>query len=215
MIAAIACASNFFFVRFTRFATTDVQLTLWVTIANVFIARCVLNRVTWPAALGAGASLGVAFMAKGPVALVQTIVPAIVFMLIARRRRSTDEPRRHIAWPPIMVSAIVMLAIASWWFIIVAVRVPGVMTTWLSETNPAGGDRRTGNNFFAYAVIIPFIFPWTALLVHGVIAACVTIFKDRSAPDRCRAASHGVSHRAAAGDDPDHELFSRIERIAI
>src|SRR4051812_11463895 len=49
LAAAAVCASNYFFLRFTRFATTDVQLMLWVTLANVFIARCVLDRITWPA----------------------------------------------------------------------------------------------------------------------------------------------------------------------
>ncbi|MBC8105786.1 MAG: glycosyltransferase family 39 protein, partial [Anaerolineae bacterium] len=106
-VAAIVCASNYFFLRFTRFATTDMQLMLWVTLANVFIARCVLDRVTWPAALGAGAALGLAFMAKGPVAFVQTLAPAAVYLLIVR------APIRRFVSAPIIVGAIVMLAIAS------------------------------------------------------------------------------------------------------
>lgn len=171
LVAAAICASNYFFLRFSRFATTDVQLMLWVTLANVFIARCILDGVTWPGALGAGAALGLAFMAKGPVAFVQTLVPAAVYLLIVR------APIRRFISAPVIVGLIVMLAIASWWFIVVAMRVPGVVHTWLSETNPAGGDRLSSKNIFVYGIILAFMLPWSIFLVHGCAMAIVNVVR--------------------------------------
>ncbi len=54
-IAVVVCASSLFFLRFARFATTDVQLTLWLTVANAFLARAILNGVTWKKCARAGA----------------------------------------------------------------------------------------------------------------------------------------------------------------
>ena len=177
LVAAAVCASNYFFLRFTRFSTTDVQLMLWVTLANVFIARCVLDRITWPAALGAGAALGLAFMAKGPVAFVQTLVPAIVYLLITRA-----SIWRFLS-APVVIAAICMLTISLWWFLVVALRVPGVVSTWLSETNPAGGDRRSGSNPFVYGIILAFMLPWSVFLVHGCIASIVALVRRQQVRD--------------------------------
>ena len=185
LTAAVVCASNFFFLRFTRFATTDVQLMLWVTLANVFIARCVLDQITWPAALGAGAALGLAFMAKGPVAFVQTLIPAAVYLLLVR------APVRRLRAGPIVAGVIVMLAIASWWFIVVAQRVPGVVSTWLSETNPAGGERLSSKNVFVYGIILAFMLPWSIFLVHGAVQAIASIVRNWNSVNRervCRSA---------------------------
>jgi 4-amino-4-deoxy-L-arabinose transferase-like glycosyltransferase len=51
-----------------------------VTVANAFLALAFLRRRPWAGCLGAGAALGLAFMSKGPVAFVQTIVPFAAFL---------------------------------------------------------------------------------------------------------------------------------------
>src|SRR5207253_2151870 len=71
--------SSILFLRFARGATTDVQLALWVTAANAFLALALLHDRRWVGWLGAGAALGLAFMSKGPVAFVQTLVPFGLF----------------------------------------------------------------------------------------------------------------------------------------
>src|SRR5690606_10867383 len=69
-VAAIVAGSTMMFLRFGRLATLDVQLGLWVTLANVLLLHAVLRGRWWLGCCGAGAAIGIAFMAKGPVALV-------------------------------------------------------------------------------------------------------------------------------------------------
>lgn len=80
-LASIAvCGSTLLFLRFARAATTDVQLALWVTVAGAFLALAIFRGRWWAGCLGAGAALGLAFMSKGPVAFVQTILPFALFL---------------------------------------------------------------------------------------------------------------------------------------
>ena len=82
LTAAAACASTFFFVRHSHFATTDVQLALWVAVANAALAHAVVRRrYAWSLPV-AGVALGFALMAKGPVAIVQTLLPVGLFLLL-------------------------------------------------------------------------------------------------------------------------------------
>ena len=72
--AAVIAASTYLFLRFVRLGSTDVHLALWVAAANAMLARLALRgqiRLIVPI----GAALGLAVMSKGPVALLQTIVP--------------------------------------------------------------------------------------------------------------------------------------------
>jgi len=84
LASAAVCGSTILFLRFARAATTDVQLALWVTVANAFLALAFFRGRLWVGSLGAGAALGLAFMSKGPVAFVQTLVPFA--LLLAWRR---------------------------------------------------------------------------------------------------------------------------------
>src|SRR4029453_2387203 len=72
LIAMIVAGSTLFLLRFGRHATTDVQLALWVTLANAALARLALRGPSWRGALLAGCALGMALMSKGPVALLQS-----------------------------------------------------------------------------------------------------------------------------------------------
>src|SRR4051794_4731127 len=77
--AAAICGTTALLLRFGRYATTDVQLALWVNVANVGLAWAVLRGRWWAGSLLAGAALGLAFMSKGPVCLLQTVLPVAVF----------------------------------------------------------------------------------------------------------------------------------------
>ena len=79
LTAALACGTTVFFLRFARRASYDMQLATWVTVANVFLAKLVLERKWWLGCAGAGLALGLALMTKGPPALAQTVVPVVVF----------------------------------------------------------------------------------------------------------------------------------------
>lgn len=84
VLSAAICGTSFLFLHHTRYATTDIQLALWVTAGNAFLALMLLERRWWLGSIGAGITLGLAMMSKGPVALVQSAVPAIVFVLWQR-----------------------------------------------------------------------------------------------------------------------------------
>ncbi|MGH7213686.1 MAG: glycosyltransferase family 39 protein [Tepidisphaeraceae bacterium] len=81
LVAMMVAGTNLLFLKFGRSNTTDVQLALWVTWTNVFFAWALLRGRKWTGFVGAGVTLGAALMSKGPVALVQTVVPVVCFVL--------------------------------------------------------------------------------------------------------------------------------------
>src|SRR4051812_27012147 len=84
LTAAAVCGTTALLLRFGRYATTDVQLALWVNVANVGLAWAVLRGRWWAGSLLAGAALGLAFMSKGPVCLVQTVLLVAGFAIWRR-----------------------------------------------------------------------------------------------------------------------------------
>ncbi|CAN5584467.1 hypothetical protein BH09PLA1_BH09PLA1_08410 [soil metagenome] len=189
LVAVAICASCYFFLRFSRFAMTDVQLMLWVTIANVFLARMVLDGVTWRNSLCGGAAIGLAFMSKGPVAFVLSLLPAIVFvgMRMLRQRHDSGAARRPIKWSAVIGGAAVLLIVGLWWFALVGAQDHEIVKTWLSETNPAGGERTRSDNPVTYLLILPFMLPWAAYIVDRCGRAVAAIAKS-SHDDDWRAA---------------------------
>jgi 4-amino-4-deoxy-L-arabinose transferase-like glycosyltransferase len=105
-VSAVVCGSMLIFLRQCRLATTDAQLTLWVATANLCLARAVLHGRFWTGFLGAGAALGLALMTKGPIALVQSVLPFAAFVLWrwtqsappAARAPATSSGRRSRAF---------------------------------------------------------------------------------------------------------------------
>src|SRR5580765_6945060 len=57
LTAAAVCGTTALLLRFGRYATTDVQLALWVNVANVGLAWAVLRGRWWAGSLLAGAAL--------------------------------------------------------------------------------------------------------------------------------------------------------------
>src|SRR5207302_8757645 len=79
IVAAVVCGSSVLFLIYARQASYDILLAAWVAVANAFLAWAMFRR-RWAAGLaGAGAALGLALMSKGPVCLLQTIVPFAPF----------------------------------------------------------------------------------------------------------------------------------------
>src|SRR5207244_1552199 len=81
LLATAVAASSFFFLRFSRYVTTDLYLALFVTWTNVLVARAIMGKATWANCIGAGLLLGIAIMTKGPVALVQAAAPVLMFAI--------------------------------------------------------------------------------------------------------------------------------------
>jgi 4-amino-4-deoxy-L-arabinose transferase-like glycosyltransferase len=162
LLAMAVAGSTLYFFRFGRQATTDVQLALWASVANAALARFCLRRVTWRAALVAGAALGLGMMSKGPVVLLQTLLPVAIFMLWQR----ANLPRLRVA--PIVVMFALMLVVGLSWYVWVLVQYPETWSRWMIELSRAGPANRSGN-VLSYASLFLYMMPWTPLFVHGLI----------------------------------------------
>ena len=178
LAAAAMMGSSLLFLRFGRTMTTDVQLALWVTLANVFFAVALLRGGggggrAWMACIGGGVALGLALMSKGPVAFAQTVAPFAVVALWNRWRPPPQigEPMRRVAaWPPIVAGGIVTLAIALPWPIWALTRLPGQLTFWWNEL-ARGGTREEFSTDppWTYLALIPLLLPWAGLFFLGMV----------------------------------------------
>ena len=90
VLAAVVCGTTLFWLQHARLAITDAHLSFWVSVANYLFALGVLSRHWWPALAGGGAALGLAMMSKGPVALVQSVLPVLAFFAWRRWRQPAE-----------------------------------------------------------------------------------------------------------------------------
>lgn len=194
-LAGIVLGTTLMFTRFARSAMIDVHMGLWVTLASIGLALALLRGRRWSGCLLAGAALGLAFLCKGPVAWVQTLVPAIVFVALVwwRRWDSGALPARGGWILPIIASLIVFCAIALPWYIHVAGAFPEGWRIWTDEATAERGEKP--DKPWAYLALIVYLLPWTVSFIGGIISArrgiifavCLTIvplllmtlYKDR------------------------------------
>lgn len=166
--------------RFGRTATTDVHLALWVTWCNALLARALLRgQVGWCVPV-AGLCAGLALMAKGPVALLQTAAPAVAFAVIYRGRRTvaqaepgTPDAGRHDLGTPWLRSVLLglglMLLVALPWPVAVLLSHPGAVDLWIRETTRVGATNLEPSPWFAYFALVPLMLPWAVFLAAGVM----------------------------------------------
>ena len=181
LVAALACGSTIMFLRFGRAATTDVHLALWVTVANACLAAGLFRGRVWTAWIGGGVALGLALMSKGPVALIQTLLPFGLFLLWRRWDRRAaggqdgssdlDSGGRRV-WPlAAAVGLVLMVAMVLPWLVPVLTSVPDVWHTWLEEVSRADATELKPDPWYVYLVIFGYVAPWTAWFVAGAIIA--------------------------------------------
>ncbi len=174
ILSALVCGTSLFWLSSARLVTTDVHLALWVGVANCLLACAVLRGSRWAALVGAGVALGLAMMSKGPVALVQSVVPVLAFVAWRRwrvREEKRDVDRRKLVGP-IVVSILIFAAVGLSWYALVALRSPDVLAQWRSEVFREGA---TGNEpadkWYSYVKLVLVMFPWSLFLVVGIIRA--------------------------------------------
>ena len=193
LATAMVVCSNLLFLKYTRQSTSDVHLAMWVTIANACFAVALLrNRARLGPTVGPtvcatlGATLGathgatiiatfgafavaMAFLCKGPVALVQTVLPAMTFYLMfCRGAPNKMSVKKQISL--IVVGITIFAVIALPWFVHVYRTVPGVWQIWFSEVTREGATELGRDSPLAYLVLIPLLFPWLAFMIVGCIA---------------------------------------------
>jgi 4-amino-4-deoxy-L-arabinose transferase-like glycosyltransferase len=182
ILAAIVAGTNLLFLRYARSAATDVQLSLWVTAANVCLAKFVFQRKYFPGLVGAGVALGFAIMSKGPVALVMTLAPLPVFFL------ATKFPlnwRRAIL--PAAIGLLLMLIIGLAWFVYAEHLNPGAARLWFMEVFRTDPAEAATSHVYDYLMLIPMLLPWTFFFLGGVIDAIRQMFFIKHRAQRERA----------------------------
>jgi 4-amino-4-deoxy-L-arabinose transferase-like glycosyltransferase len=166
LTAELVCASTFLFLRFSRLATSDVQLALWVSLADVFLAYALFDGRRWLGCIGAAIALGLALMSKGPVALVESLLPALAFIPFR-----DEEDKKTGSWTlPILVGIALMLLIELPWYIYILHRLGNVWHKFRNEiTGEDSPDR--ASPWYSYLGFLWLFLPWLPLLVLGAIVA--------------------------------------------
>jgi len=181
VLAAAVCVSTYGFLRFSRYATTDVQLAAWVAVANALLAAAALRARIWLGLVGGAVALAMAFLSKGPVCLVQSVVPLAAFVLWRRwaQRRygpagGLDEPDLppvgSLRWRAAALAGCVLFAaIALPWFILVAARHPEVLSRWWVEVTRHGARLEQDSDWYSYISIFAMVLPWVVFFVGGLV----------------------------------------------
>jgi 4-amino-4-deoxy-L-arabinose transferase-like glycosyltransferase len=112
----------------------------------------------------AGVALGLALMSKGPVALLESVVPIAIFLLWRRARWTREMIIAAI------IGAIAMLAVAAPWFVLVALRFQ-VWKRWWIEVSRHGATENASGNPLYYFIVFALMLPWIVPLVGGLIDA--------------------------------------------
>lgn len=175
LVAALVCGSTGLFFRFGRAATTDVQLALWVTVANAFLAAALFRGRTTLGFIGAGAALGLGCMSKGPAIFIQTLLPFAAFFLW-RRFDPAPVPKSEVAsipfrWRPVLIGLALMLAIVLPWVLAVIVQRPNVLAEWKMEITRKGATELEPDPWYVYFNFFGWVLPWSAWFIAGVVIA--------------------------------------------
>lgn len=169
LIAMGVAGTTLLFLRFGRSHSTDVHLTFWVTVANVFLVHALgRRRRLWLHLPAAGAALGLAFMSKGPVGLVQTVLPVAIYGAAV----ASLHKRWHGKWlGPALLGVGLFLAIGLPWYLAVYLQDPPILGRWWREVLREGATELPRDPWYTYASLLPLLLPWAVLFVVGILMA--------------------------------------------
>lgn len=112
------------------------------------------------------ALLGLGFFIKGPVVLVPTLLPVLVAAAWARDRAALRVLGSGRAW-------LLCAAIALPWYVIMAVRVPGLLSYFVGNQLWARyatrAHHRGGPPWYFIAALVAGSLPWTAAMIAGLV----------------------------------------------
>jgi 4-amino-4-deoxy-L-arabinose transferase-like glycosyltransferase len=180
--SAIVCGTSLMFLRFSRYALTDVYLGLFVVAGNACLARALFCGQKWIGMIGAGAALGLAVMSKGPVALAQSVLPVSLFLLTTALISRADgaKPQAGGGWVgPVLLGTIVFLAVALPWPIAVISQIPDGWRVWWKDISRDDVGERP-SKFYVYLGILVWMLPWTVMLIGGAVSAVVHATRGRT-----------------------------------
>lgn len=170
LVAAAVCATMLLFTRYARFASFDVPLALFTAAGQFFLAQWLFHGRRWQGAIGGGLALGLGILSKGPVILLFTAAPVLLYMPLRRRLRAGDPTTQYRAGPIIALVFLTVLPSLPW-VMAVAGSVPGVWSRWYAEISRRGATAAPSGKWYSYVVLLRLGLPWTAWIVAGGVLA--------------------------------------------
>ena len=131
----------------------------------MFLAQAVLRGKWWSGCVGAGVALGLAMLSKGPVALVQSVLPC-ARVWDSRRRNSATKVAPPLK-AAIVVGVLLFVVIGFWWYGVVLATNAHVVGRWFSEVTRIGATETPPSPIFTYLGMIGYVTPWTVFLLVG------------------------------------------------
>ncbi len=120
-------------------------------------------------------------MSKGPVGLLQSVVPMAVFGVYQRLLGDEGARRARTNLAAIGGGALVMLAIALPWPVSVLMTVPNAAHLWVQDVfAPPGTEQRVGH-WWGYVNLLPNLLPWVPLFAGGLCLPFLKRFRGRRA----------------------------------
>jgi 4-amino-4-deoxy-L-arabinose transferase-like glycosyltransferase len=186
LCATIICGTTLFWLQSARLATTDANLALWVTLTNCLLTASLFSARPWPAFVAAGTTLGLAMMSKGPVALIQTVVPILAYIAWQRFQPKPERPPTpRPKWiAPLLVGVLLFMAIGLSWYVMVYLNNPEVIKEWITEVTREGATDLEPSKWYNYATLPFVLFPWTFFTIVGLIGSVMVIIKGARGPGR-------------------------------
>ena len=159
-----------------------MQLTLWVVLANGFLAMAMLRGRWWSGCLGAGVCLGLAIMSKGPVSLLQSVLPWGAYAVYRKVVQGDDaiKAQNKVNLPAMGAGVLALLAIALPWPVSVVVLVPNAAQSWWKDVfAPPGNGRARRALVGVYQSLAPNLLPWAPLLIGGLCLPLLKRFRQK------------------------------------
>jgi 4-amino-4-deoxy-L-arabinose transferase-like glycosyltransferase len=178
LISVIVMGTSLLFLRFSRYSMTDIPLMLFVSATNLLMLTALFNGRLWLGCVGGGVALALAILSKGPVALLQTVVPIVAFLMLMRGRNLVTTQRAK-SFAPIVVGLLVFILLGLAWYFIVFLREPNAFQIWKAELARAKDPESHRNPWYRYLLLIPYLAPWSVFFVVGINAS----FRRRDARD--------------------------------
>ncbi len=152
-----------------RAVTTDMLHAAFTVAALVTLYSLQTNkRSGWRLAVLAGAFLGIAFLAKGPVGLGVTLVTLVGFGIISRTWRVIHP--LHL-----LTMLAVALAIGLPWYLAAIAKHPALLDHWLGhevrDRYLSSALKRTKPWWFLSSTLVGGLLPWTPVAVLGALRA--------------------------------------------
>jgi len=166
VLAAVVLATSIEYALLSRFAVTDVTLTMFLTLGFLAVARHVESPSAGLALL-AGAAFGLATLTKGPVGLIVPVVALAGYGAATRRREL-------LAARPVIAAAIgFALTAAPWYLYMLAAHRDLVLTVFLGRGNLGrflDPEHRQVPLFYVW-VLAAGMMPWSSALPAGLAGA--------------------------------------------